>query len=97
MPLCGALASEQADDNLSRCVTQQALINLAPCSENLSFEVGSCPRFFFPISAKINLIKPNFTLHPAEAFSSLEVPWSLSLLRMILRAAGVSGALEKMF
>lgn len=78
VPLCGALASEQADDNLWRGGTQQTLTNLAPCSENLSFEVSSCPRFF--PSAKINSIKPNFTLHAAEAFSSLEVSRSLSLL-----------------
>lgn len=92
VPLCGALASEQADDNLWRGGTQQTLTNLAPCSENLSFEVSSCPRFFPP--AKINSIKPNFTLHAAEAFSSLEVSRSLSLLRMISRTAR---AFEKMF
>lgn len=42
---------------------------------------------FFP-SAKINSIKPNFTLHAAEAFSRLEVSRSLSLLRMISRQPG---------
>lgn len=72
MPLCGAPASEQADDNLARC---GGTIDADKCNRAKkisSLKSAQAPVPVFIPSAKINWKNSNFTLHPAIAFLRLQ-------------------------